>query len=32
MSYQGMTVSGRYAIVSDNFTFENGVYKQTSHE
>lgn len=32
MTYQGMTVSGRYAIVSDNFTFENGVYKLTSDE
>lgn len=32
MSYKGMTVSGRYAIVSDNFTFENGVYKLTRDE
>ena len=32
MTYQGMTVSGRYAIVSDNFTFENGVYKLTRDE
>lgn len=29
MTYKDMTVSGRYAVVSDNFTFENGVYKQT---
>ena len=30
MTYKGMTVSGRYAVVSDAFTLENGVYKQTS--
>ena len=30
MTYRGITVSGRYAVVSDAFTLENGVYKQTS--
>ena len=32
MTYKGMTVSGRYAVVSDAFTLENGVYKQTSSQ
>lgn len=32
MTYRGMTVSGRYAVVSDAFTLENGVYKKTKNK